>query len=158
MFKSKFFVTLAALAAIAAIVAGGAVAGSPAPKVTGDVTFTNLGYTQHWVFSAQDLGTAGAKGSVLDEWNGSTSTAKVIKANVLDAHTATFTTEITSTDGMNPYVHVGDQFSYTVHDGGEGTSGSGDSFEYEGYTDGSGFHPAGSPNHYDITSGNIQIH
>ena len=57
-------------------------------KVNGDVTFTNMGLTQHWVFMAQDLGNGAVKGNVLDEYNGGTTTAKVISAEVIDAQTA----------------------------------------------------------------------
>lgn len=157
MSKSKFVITLAALAALAAIVAGSALAGGgAAPKVTGDVTFTNLGQTQHWVFNAQDLGKSAAKGSVLDEWAGTTATSKIISANVLNATTASFTTEVTSA-GTNPYLQVGDQLHYTVHDGGEGSNGSGDWMHYNGFTRGGVDYP-GTDIQYDITSGNIQIH
>src|SRR3954467_15017910 len=98
--KKVLLLALSVLAA--ALVIPAAFAGSgPVNKVNGDVTFTNLGQTQHWVFNAQDLGNNQAKGSVLDEWNGTTATSKIIKANVRDAHTADFTTEITSA-GTNP--------------------------------------------------------
>ena len=101
-------------------------------KVNGDVTFTNMGLTQHWVFMAQDLGNGAAKGSVLDEYNGGTTTAKIISAKVMDAQTAEFTTEVTSNTN-NPYAQVGDQFVYTVHDSGEGSNGTGDWMHFEGY-------------------------
>jgi hypothetical protein len=157
MSKSKFFTTVGAVAALAAIVAGSALAGgNAAPKVTGDVTFTNMGQTQHWVFNAQDLGNGAAKGSVLDEWAGTTATSKIISAKVLSPTTATFTTEVTS-PGTNPFLQVGDQLHYTVHDGGEGSNGSGDWFTYDGMDRG-GVPSPGTGLEYHITSGNIQIH
>ena len=55
--------------------------------MTGDVTFTNLGQTQHWVFDAQDLGNGTAKGNVLDEYAGTTATSKVTKVTILSATT-----------------------------------------------------------------------
>ena len=112
--KKVLLLALSVLAA--ALVIPAAFAGNgPAPKVTGDVTFTNMGQTQHWVFVAQDLGGGQAKGSVLDEYAGATATSKVIKANVLDAKTAEFTTEVIS-PGTNPYLQVGDQLAYTDRD------------------------------------------
>ena len=64
--KKVVFMALSVLAA--ALVIPTAFAGStPVNKVNGDVTFTNMGLTQHWVFNAQE-GTT--KGSVLDEYNG----------------------------------------------------------------------------------------
>ena len=153
----KKLITLAAIASIAAIAAGTAIAGGgPAPKVTGDVTFTNLGQTQHWAFNAQDLGNNTAKGNVVDEWAGTTATSKVIWAKVVDPQTAQFTTEVTS-PGTNPYLQVGDQLQYTVHDGGEGANGSGDWFTYDGMYRG-GVHYDGTGLVYHITSGNIQVH
>lgn len=153
----KKLITLAAIAAIAAIAAGSAIAGgNAAPKVTGDVTFTNLGQTQHWVFNAQDLGNGTAKGSVLDEWAGTTASSKIIKAKVVDPRTAQFTTEVIS-PGTNPYLQVGDRLYYTVHDEGEGSNGSGDWFTYDGMDRG-GVHYGGTGLEYKITSGNIQIH
>ena len=153
--KKLLLLALPVLAA--ALVIPAAFAGNSAPKVTGDVTFMNLGQPQHWVFSAQDLGNGQAKGTVTDEWGGGTSFAKIVKAQVLDAHTATFTTEVTSTVGPTPYIQVGDRFSYTVHDEGEGSNGSGDWFTYDGMERG-GVHYDGTGLVYTLTSGNIQIH
>lgn len=154
----KKLITLAAVAAAAALAAGSAVAGSPAPKVTGDVTFNNMGQTQHWAFNAQDLGNGTAKGSVLDEYAGGTATSKVINASV-SGQDATFTTEITSST-LAPWANVGDRFVYTVHDGGEGTSGQGDYMIWQGvYRAGStSLDTNGAGGKYAITSGNIQIH
>jgi len=140
----------------AALVIPAAFAGSgPANKVNGDVTFTNMGLTQHWVFNAQELANGQVKGTVLDEYNGGTTTSKIIKATILDAHTAEFTTEVTSSTN-NPWAIVGDQFTYRVHDDGEGSNGTGDWMEYLGVKRAGVEHPASS--RYDITSGNIQIH
>ena len=155
--KKIVLLALPVLAA-AALAVPAAFAGNSAPKVNGDVTFTNMGLTQHWVFMAQDLGNGAAKGSVLDEYNGGTTTAKVVSARVIDAQTAEFTTEVTSNTN-NPYAHVGDRFVYTVHDGGEGSNGTGDYMEYQGvYRAGSQSLDTGGSGRYDITSGNIQIH
>jgi hypothetical protein len=156
MFKSKFFIALGALVALAAIVAGSALAaGNAAPKATGDVTFTNMGQTQHWAFVAQDLGNGTAKGSVLDEYAGGTATSKVISASV-NGQDATFTTEMTSST-LAPWAFVGDRFVYTVHDGGEGANGSGDWMQYQGRWH-NGVFDTGGAGRYDITSGNIQVH
>ena len=121
------------------------------------MTFTNMGLTQHWVFMAQDLGNGAVKGNVVDEYNGGTTTAKVISAEVVDAQTAKFTTLVTSNTN-NPYAQVGDKFSYTVHDTGEGSNGTGDWMHFEGVTRDGTFYPAAAGNQYDVTSGNIQIH
>jgi hypothetical protein len=152
--KKVLLLALTALAA--ALLIPTAFAGSaPAPKVTGDVTFVNAGYTQHWVFSAQDLGTAGVKGNVLDEWNGGTTISKIVSVHVVNAQTAQFTTEVTSSVN-NPYALVGDQFHYTVHDMGEGANAQPDWFTYDGVMRDGTFYPASSL--FTITSGNIQIH
>src|SRR5262245_7332738 len=138
----KKVLALALSVLAAALVIPAAFAGSgPAPKVTGDVTFTNMGMTQHWVFNAQDLGNGAAKGSVLDEYNGGTTTSKIISAKFVDAHTAEFTTEVTSSTN-NPWALVGDQFKYRVHDDGEGSNGTGDWMEYLGVTRGGVESPA----------------
>jgi len=112
--KVLLFAAMSVLAA-ALLIPTAFAANTPVNKVNGDVTFTNMGLTQHWVFNAQE-GTT--KGSVLDEYNGGTTVSKIISADVIDANTAKFTTEVTSSVN-NPYAHVGDQFSYTVHDGGQ---------------------------------------
>jgi hypothetical protein len=152
--KKGLLLALSVLAA--ALVIPAAFAGNgPAPKVNGDVTFTNMGLTQHWVFNAQDLGSGAAKGSVLDEYNGGTTVSKVIQVKVVNAETAEFTTEVTSSTN-NPWALVGDQFHYTVHDGGEGSNGTGDYMLYRGVTRGGVYYP--STGQYDITSGNIQVH
>jgi len=154
--KKVLLLALSVLAA--ALVIPAAFAGSgPVKKVNGDVTFTNMGLTQHWVFNAQDLGNNQAKGNVLDEYNGGTTIAKIIKANVVDANTAEFTTEVTSSTN-NPWALVGDRFVYTVHDSGEGSNAPADSMDYQGVWRGGDFYPAGADNHYVMTSGNIQIH
>src|SRR5262245_49225817 len=128
--KKALLLALSALAA--ALLIPTAFAGSAAaPKVTGDVTFTNNSLPQHWVFSAQDLGGV-ARGSVLDEYNGGTTISKIISAQVdAQTQTADFITEVTSNTN-NPWANVGDRFVYTVHDGGEGSSGSGDYMIYHG--------------------------
>ena len=118
--KKVLLLALPVLAA--AVLIPTAIAGNASVnKVNGDVTFTNMGLTQHWVFMAQDLGNGAVKGNVTDEYNGGTTIAKVISARVIDAQTAEFTTEVTSNTN-NPYAHVGDQFKYTVHDSGEGSN------------------------------------
>jgi hypothetical protein len=154
----KLFVLFAALAALAASLAGSAFAGAPVANVTGDVTFNNGGISQHWAFNAQDLGNNQYKGNVLDEYNGGTTISKILSVHVIDAHTATFTTQVTS-NSNNPYANVGDQFSYRVYDTGEGANAPADSFDYLGVTRGGVFIPADPNNsHFVITSGNIQIH
>ena len=149
-------VLLGALSVLAAalVIPAAFAASGPVNKVNGDVTFTNLGLTQHWVFNAQE-GTT--KGSVLDEWNGGTTISKIVSADVIDAKTATFTTEVTSSVN-NPYAHVGDRFTYTVHDLGQSTTeNSGDYMTFDGWTPAGGtFQPNGGD--YPITSANIQIH
>ena len=152
----KFLVLALPVLAAAALTVPAAFAGGPAPKVTGDVTFTNLGQTQHWVFDAQDLGNGTAKGNVLDQYAGTTATSKVIKVTILSATDAKFTTQVVD-PGTNPYLHVGDQLEYLVHDGGEGSKGSGDWMRYLGMWNG-GVLSGGTGIQYDITSGNIQIH
>jgi hypothetical protein len=154
----KKLITLAAIAATAAIAAGSAIAGSPAPKVTGDVTFNNMGQTQHWAFNAQDLGNGTAKGSVLDEYAGGTAISKVISAQV-SGQDATFITEVTSST-LAPWANVGDRFSYTVHDGGEGTNGLGDYMIWNGVmrAGSTSWDTNGAGGTYPITSGNIQVH
>ena len=77
-------------------------------------TVIAMGQTQHWAFTAQDLGDSTAKGSVLDEYAGGTATSKVIQASV-SGQDATFTTEITSST-LAPWANVGDRFVYTVHE------------------------------------------
>ena len=153
----KKVLLLAVSVLTAAMVIPAAFAGStPVNKVNGDVTFTNMGLTQHWVFMAQDLGNGAAKGSVLDEYNGGTTISKVISAKVLDAKHAQFTTEVTSSVN-NPWAQVGDQFHYTVYDKGEGSNANGvDYMHYDGFTRGGVDYPGGGD--YPITSGNIQIH
>ncbi len=153
----KIFLLVLPVLAIAALSIPAAFAGKgPAPKVTGDVTFTNLGQTQHWVFDAQDLGNGTAKGNVVDEYAGTTATSKVIYVKVLNATDAEFTTEVVD-PGANQYLQVGDQLKYHVHDGGEGSKGTGDWMNYLGMTRG-GVDFAGTGIQYDMTSGNIQIH
>ena len=99
--KKVLLLALPVLAAAVLIPAALAGNGS-VNKVNGDVTFTNMGLTQHWVFMAQDLGNGAVKGNVVDEYNGGTTTAKVISARVIDAQTAEFTTQVTSNTN-NPY-------------------------------------------------------
>jgi hypothetical protein len=154
--KKVLVLALSALAA--ALLIPTAFAGS-ASKVTGDVTFTNMGLPQHWVFSAQDLGGGAAKGSVLDAYNGGTTISKVISVQVDAANqNADFATEVTSSTN-NPWANVGDRFVYTVHDGGEGANGSGDYMIYHGvYRAGSTTLDTGGAGQYNVTSGNIQIH
>ena len=153
--KKVLLLALPVLAAALVIPTAFAGNGS-ANKVNGDVTFTNMGLTQHWVFMAQ-VGKGEVKGSVLDEYNGTTATSKVIKAEVLNATTAKFTTEVIS-PGTNPYLQVGDQLEYVVHDGGEGSNGTGDWMHFEGITPRGGTFIDAGENQYDVTSGNIQIH
>jgi hypothetical protein len=154
--KKIFLLVLPVLAAAALSIPAAFAGNGPAPKVTGDVTFTNLGQTQHWVFDAQDLGNNTAKGNVLDEYAGTTATSKVIKATILSATDAEFTTQVVD-PGTNPYLQVGDQLKYHVHDGGEGKKGSGDWMNYLGMTRG-GVDSPGTDIQYNMTSGNIQIH
>jgi len=155
--KKVLLLALPVLAAAALVVPTAFAAKTPVNKVNGDVTFTNMGLTQHWVFMAQDLGNGAAKGSVVDEYNVCTTTAQVISAHVIDAQTAVFTTEVTSNKN-NPYAQVGDRFVYTVHDMGEGSKGTGDWMHFQGYWRGGTWYAAAADNRYDMTSGNIQVH
>ncbi len=133
--KKVLLLILPVLATAALSIPAAFAGNGPAPKVTGDVTFTNLGLTQHWVFDAQDLGNGTAKGNVLDEYAGTRATSKVIKVTILSATDAEFTTQVVD-PGTNPYLHVGDQLEYVVHDGGEGSKGSGDWMHYLGMWNG----------------------
>jgi hypothetical protein len=97
----RLFVLLAALAALAAIVAGSALAGGgPAPKATGDFWYANpwTGVPTHITFVAQDLG-GSAKGSMSYEDSRGSYQARVIEAHVGTTGEATFTAEITSSTG-----------------------------------------------------------
>ena len=156
----RLFVLLAALTALAAIVAGSAVAGGgPAPKATGDIWFVNTGYpaewgpvAAHWVFNAQEGSqNSPTKGTMTYEDKFGSYTA-----NVTDVHVHGTNADITAvvTSSTYPYGEVGTTFSWTVHDNGEPGVGF-DNFTYW-FTGGqySGGHldlPA-------ITAGNLQVH
>ena len=62
---------------------------------------------------------------------------------VSSATRADFTTQVVD-PGTNPYLQAGDQLSYTVYDGGEGSNGSGDSMVYNGLTRAGVFYAGGS--------------
>jgi hypothetical protein len=94
--------------------------------------------------------------SVVDESPMGTYTAKVIKATVEDATTATFTAQVTSS--TNPWILVNDKLTWTVHDLGEGSDGAGDWMHYVGQTRGAESYPGGEGNMYPIAAGNIQVH
>ncbi len=126
----------------------------PANKATADLMFTNASGPAHWVFNAHDLPT-GDKGSVLYQDADGFYTAKVIDATV-SATSATFTAEVTSST-IN-YAHVGDTFTWTVYDQGEGSLGTGDYFTFDAAMLGGVPHPGTDPMPYPITAGNIHVH
>jgi hypothetical protein len=151
----RLFVLLAALTALAAMVAGSAVAGgSAAPKATGDIWFVNSGYgpgthvVAHWVFNAQEATqNSPVKGNMTYEDENGSYTAKVTAVHV-DGPNADITAEVTSS--TYPYAQPGTTFSWTVHDVAEPGVGQ-DYFTYLP----SGGAPMDLP---AITAGNIQVH
>jgi hypothetical protein len=158
MFKSKFFITIGALAAVAAIVAGGAIAaGSAAPKATGDFWYSNpwTGVPTHITFVAQDLGANGAKGSMSYQDERGSYQARVIGAHVGTNGEATFTAEITSSTGAyavgaSEPRPAGTLVPLKVVDNGE--PGVNDQAIYQNPGDGHDY-PLGP-----LTAGNIQVH
>jgi hypothetical protein len=156
--RIALLLTLAVLVAAVAIPAAFA-GNSPANKVNGDMWYDNSGHPAHWVFNAQDLGTAGAKGNVVFEdatWG--SFTANVVAYTQVTAKKVTFSASVTSsTYGAQfgtPWVQPGDVLTWTVYDGGEGASGTGDYFNWLGVNGTGGTGEA----QYPATSGNIQVH
>ena len=154
MSKSKFFITVGAVAALAAIVAGSALAGGNAvPKATGDFWYSNpwTGVPTHITFVAQDLG-GSSKGSMSYQDERGTYQAQVIAAHVGTNGEATFTAEITSSTGAyapdaSEPRPAGTLVPMKVVDHGE--SGVNDEAIYQNGQD----YPLGP-----LTAGNIQIH
>jgi hypothetical protein len=153
--KKALLLALAVLAA--ALVIPTAFAGNgPANMATGDLWFNNNVGPAHWVFDAHDLGQTGDKGSVFYQDANGSYTATVTNAVVGNATSATFTAMVTSSTYL--YAHVGDTFTWTVYDNGEGSSGTGDYFTYDGAVLGGVTYPGTDGLHYPITAGNIQVH
>jgi polyisoprenoid-binding protein YceI len=152
--KKVLLLALSALAA--ALVIPAAFAGGPAPKATGDFWYGNLSDAPaHFVFSAQDLGASGAKGSVsFDDPVWGSFTANVIGAHVEGNH-ATFTAKLTSS--TYKWAKTGDTYTWTVYDGGEG-AGAVDSFTYDHAVVGGVDDPGTGSTQYPATAGNIQVH
>lgn len=158
MSKSKFFATLAALAALAAIVAGSALAGgNAAPKATGDVWYSNpwTGVPTHVTFVAQDLGNNTAKGNFSYQDERGSYQARVVAAHV-DGNQATFTAEITSSTGAyapgaSEPRPAGTLVPMKVVDNGE--SGVNDTITWLNPED--NMHPYSLG---PLTAGNIQVH
>ena len=157
MFK-KFFITAGALAAIAAVVAGAAVAGgNAAPKATGDFWYTNpwTGVPTHITFVAQDLGNNSAKGSMTYQDERGSYQARVIEAHVGTEGHATFTAEITSSTGAyavgaSEPRPAGTRVPLEVIDNGE--PGVNDDAYYLNPGDGQAYRLG------PLTAGNIQVH
>ena len=151
--KKLLLLALPVLAA--AVLIPTAIAGNAsANKANADLWFTNAAGPAHWVFNAQDLGQTGDKGSVTYQDADGVYTANVIDATV-NATSATFTARVTSSTIY--YAHVGNTFTWTVYDGGEGSSGTGDNFTFDSAVLDGGFYP-GSTTPFPITAGNIQVH
>ena len=143
----RLFVLLAAFAAIAAIISGGALAGgNAAPKATGDVWFVNPydgNAPAHFVFNA--LSGTTAKGNVSYDGASGSYTGKVVRVSVAGQE-ATFTAEVTSS--TLPGVSVGSDYTWMVTDVGE--PGVGNDY-FVGVGDGF------TTPHLVITAGNIQV-
>ena len=146
----RLFVLLAALTALAAVLAGSALAGgNSAPKATGDITFMNTAYEQygipatqgHWVFTAQQQPGSAAKGNMTYTDGYGSYTANVIGLQV-NGSDATLTMQVTST--TTPYATVGQVSTFVLHDMGEPGVGH-DYFSVGSYDE-----PA-------ITAGNLQV-
>jgi hypothetical protein len=151
----RLFVLLAAFAAIAAIVAGGAFAGGPSPKATGDFWYSNpwTGVPTHITFVAQDLG-GSSKGSMSYEDSRGSYQARVIAAHV-SGNTATFTAEIMSSTGAyavgaSEPRPAGTLVPLKVVDNGE--AGVNDEAIYQNPGDGLDYQLG------PLTAGNIQVH
>jgi hypothetical protein len=130
----------------------------PTNKATGDFWYGNLSDAPaHFVFNAQDLGASGAKGSVtFDDPIWGSFTANVITAKVEDGK-ATFTARLTSSTYR--WAQMGDTYTWTVYDSGEGVSATTpDSFTYDSATIGGVVDPGTGDTHYPATAGNIQVH
>ena len=146
----------------AALVIPAAFAGNAsAPKATGDFWYGNLSDAPaHFVFTAQDFGDAGDKGSVVftDAVWGSF-TADVIDAKVdVGAKKATFTAKLTSSTYR--WANTDDTYTWTVYDTGEGRSDPtriADSFTYDSAMINNVFDPGTGDTHYPATAGNIQV-
>jgi len=111
----RLYGAVAALAVVAAIVAGGALAaGNAAPKATGDIWFVNPysgNAPAHFVFNA--LGGSTAKGNVSYDDPSGSYTGKVTSVTVA-GNQATFTAQVTSS--TLPGVSVGSSYTWTVTD------------------------------------------
>jgi hypothetical protein len=148
----RLFVLLAALTALAAVLAGSALAGgNAAPKATGDITFLNTAYAEqgiapatqaHWVFTAQQGLGSPAKGNMTYTDGYGSYTANVTGLTV-SGPDATLSFVITST--TTPYAFVGETATFVLHDGGEPGVGH-DYISNSSWT---------SPT---ITAGNLQVH
>jgi hypothetical protein len=147
----RLFVLLAALTALAAVLAGSALAGgNAAPKATGDITFMNTAYelygypaTQgHWVFTAQQGQGSTAKGNMTYTDGYGSYTANVTGLQV-NGNDATLTMLVTST--TTPFARVGQVSTFVLHDMGEPGVGH-------------DYFSVGSYDEPTITAGNIQVH
>jgi hypothetical protein len=144
---------------VAAVAIPTAFAGNaPLHKATGDMWYDNSGHPAHWAFNALDFGTAGVKGNVVfDDPTWGSFTANVVTYEQVNLTTATFSAKvITSTYGAQfgaPWVLPGDVLKWTLHDGGEGASGTGDYYNWLGVNGAGGT----GTDQYPATSGNIQI-
>jgi hypothetical protein len=143
----------------AALVIPAAFAGNASvPKATGDFWYGNLSEAPaHFVFNAHDLGATGDKGSVsFDDPVWGSFTANVTDAVVQDGN-ATFTAKLTSSTYV--WANVGDTYTWTVYDNGEGVSATTpDSFTYDSATIGGVVDPGTGDTQYPATAGNIQVH
>jgi hypothetical protein len=153
----RLFVLLAALTALAAVLAGSALAGgNAAPKATGDITFLNTAYeaqgipaTQgHWVFTAQQAQGSAAKGNMSYTDGYGSYTANVTALQV-SGHDATITAQVTTS--TTPYAYVGLVSTWTVHDMGEPGVGH-DYFSVPNFPV-----QGGSFDEPTISAGNIQV-
>jgi hypothetical protein len=130
----------------------------PANKATGDFWYGNLSDAPaHFVFNAQDFGATGDKGSVsFDDPIWGSFTANVIDAVVRDGN-ATFTAKLTSSTYR--WAQVGDTYTWTVYDNGEGaTAPISDSFTYDSAMISGVRDPGTGRTQYPATAGNIQVH
>jgi hypothetical protein len=153
----KLVLLFAALAALAASVAGAAFAGGPAPKATGDFSYANP-WNQlptHITFVAQDLGNNTAKGNFTYQDPIGSYQATVTQAHI-DGNTATFTVVITSSTGE--YAPTGPEprpagttDTYQVVDNRE--SGVNDTYSWVSNSWGGPPYSLGP-----LTAGNIQVH
>jgi hypothetical protein len=144
---SRLFGALAALAVVAAIVTGSALAaGNAAAKATGDIWFVNPysgNAPAHFVFNA--LGGSTVKGNVSYDDPSGSYTGKITAVTVAGEQ-ATFTAQVTSS--TLPGVSAGSRYTWTVTDVGE--PGAGNDY-FVGVGDGFTTPPL------TVTAGNIQV-